>query len=327
MFDKEKLVQNSVERLGREVRNAGYDIDITTLTGIATRVTDQKLPNFAPSDFMPVVVGENPWAEDVLTYKTFNVGDNFESGIIETGSNNGRLATADTHFEGVRVPRKAWGFAINYNIPELMQAQARGNWSLVEKKESARYKSWMLGIQKTAFLGLSVGGIKGLLNQTGVTSNTTVITKAISAMNATEFQAFLAGAMPAYVANANNTAMPDTFIIPSSDYFGLATSADETYPLKSKLERIVESFRALTGNPNFEVKALPYADNTNSGLGVQRYVLYNRSDVESLSFEIPVDYTNTIADTFDGFNYSSVGYGQFSSVEAFRPLEMLYFDY
>ncbi len=133
--------------------------------------------------------------------------------------------------------------------------------------------------------------------------------------------------MPAYFANSNSTVLPDTFIIPTSDYLGLASSADETFPLKSKLERIIEAFRAMTGNMEFEVKPLAYADSTNNDLGVQRYVLYRRNDATSLTAEVPVDYTTTIFDTVNGFQYESVAYGQFSSVEAFRPLEMLYFDY
>ena len=326
---KENMIENAVARLSREIQNAaGFQIDIDTLTGIKTRVTEQKFYTVRPSDYMPVIVGENAWAEDTLTYKSFSIGDDFETGLIETGSNNGRLEEVTSQIEGVRVPRKVWAKAINYNLAELNQAQMSGNWSLIEQKETSRFKNWQLGIQKSAFIGLSsVTGLKGLLTQTGVTSNTAVITKSIKTMTATEFQTFLGGILPAYFANTGSTELPDTFIIPTSDFLGLVNAVDEGFPLKSRLERITESLQAATGNANFEIKPLAYADDAQSGLGVQRYVLYRKNDATSLTMEIPVDYTTTIFDTVNGFQYQSAAYGQFSSVEAFRPKEMLYFDY
>ena len=63
-FKKEQLIENAVVRLSKEIQNAaGFQIDIDTLTGIKARVTEQKLPAYAPSDYMPVVVGENAWME------------------------------------------------------------------------------------------------------------------------------------------------------------------------------------------------------------------------------------------------------------------------
>ena len=326
-LSKENLIEHKVAQLANEIQNAaGFQINIDTLTGIKARVTTQKFYEVTPSEFMPVEVGEDAWAMDRLTYSSFSTGEDFESGIIEQGSNDGRLTRSDTQITGVRVPRKVWGRTINYNLAELYTAQQSGNWSLVEAKEGSRYKSWQLGIQKTAFLGLS-GGIKGLLSQTGVTSNLTVITKKISSMSATEFNTFLSTFLNAYFTNANNTVLPDTFVIPTDDYLGLPTMVDEGFPLTSRLERILAVCKAATGNESFKVKSLVYCQSTRNSLGVERYALYRSNDAESLTFEVPVDYTTTIQDTVNGFNYESVGYGQFSSVDAFRPAEMLYFDY
>ena len=328
LHDKQTLIENAVSRLSREITNqTGFQINIDTLTGIKSRVSEQKFYQVLPSEFMPVEVGESPWAEDRLTYKSFSPADDFETGIIETGTNNGRMTRVDTQVEGIRVPRKVWGKTINYNIPELAQAQLAGNWSLVEQKEMSRVKNWQLGIQKIAFLGSDTDTrIKGLLTQTNVTINTTTITKKISTMTATEFQAFVALIMGDYFANSNSTVLPDTFVIPTDDYLGLVSAVDETFNMKSRLERLNEAFKAATGNENFKILSLAYAQTTRNDLGVNRYVMY-RQDPESLTMEIPVDYTTTIQDTINGFNYESVGYGQFSGVEAFRPAEMLYFDF
>lgn len=323
---KENMLERSMFRLGKELHNSGFDVDINTLTGIKARVTDQKFYEVAPSDFMPVEVGQNAWAVDSLTYLSTSTGSDFASGIIETGSNDGRIESADTQIDSVIVPRKVWAKSTNYNIPELMQAQVAGNWSLVERKEESRYRNWQLGVQGVAFLGLGDGtSVKGLLTQTNVTVNTTVITKAIKDMTATEFNAFLSNVLPTYFTNAGSTVLPTHFVMPMDDFLGLGSAVDEAFPLKSRLERLKETF--MTYVPNFEVKGLAYCSATNNSLGVNRYAMYRGGDASSLTMEIPVDYTTTIYDTINGFNYQSVGYGQFSGVQTYRPKEMIYFDY
>ncbi len=62
-----------------------------------------------------------------------------------------------------------------------------------------------------------------------------------------------------------------------------------------------------------------------AGLLGSVYSLYNY-DEESLRMDIPVDYTNTLANSIDNFSFQNVGYGQFTGVLAYRPLELMYFD-
>tara|TARA_R110000851_G_scaffold306239_5_gene464509 strand:- start:3044 stop:4057 length:1014 start_codon:yes stop_codon:yes gene_type:complete len=329
---KDIMIENAVARVSKEiglVANAqGIKIDIDTLTGIKAKVTEQKFYEIKPSDFMPVVVGENAWADDILTWKSYSTGDNFESGLVDTGSNSGRLAKADTDIEGVKIPVKHWATEIGYNLMELAQATRSGNFSVVDAKETARLKVWQLGVQRSAFLGLdSVTSVKGLLTQDSVTLNTTTIAKNIKDMNATEFQAFIGNIMSDYFENSNSTTLPDTFVMPTDDFLGCVNSTDEAFPLKSRLERMKESFEAATGNANFEIKSLAYAQLERNGLGLNRYVLYKRADDTSFRMDIPVDYTTTITDTVNGFSYQSVAYGSFSSAEAYRPAEMIYFDH
>jgi len=327
-MSKEALFNHAKTRLSREIHNAtGFQIDIDTLTGIKSRVTEQRFYEIAPSDYMPVEVGQDPWAEDRLTYLTFDTSNDFEAGIIETGSNSGRLERTDTQIEGIRVPRKVWAKANDYNIAELAQAQRSGNWSLIEQKESSRFRNWQLGVQRVAFLGLSGSNVNGLLSQPTVNSDLITITKKLSSMTATEFQAFLANVLPSYYANANSTILPDTFVMPTDDFLGLGSAVDETFNIKSRLERLIESFQQMTGNPDFKVMPLAYSQVANNDLGVTRYAMYRRNDATSLTMEIPVDYTTTIYDTVNGFSYNSVGYGQFSGLQSYRPLEMLYFDF
>ena len=333
--NKKELQNKKASLLGKEIENAlGFKIDIDTLTSIKTKVTGQKFYEVQPSEYMPVVVGEHAFNENILTYKDFSLSNDFESGILNGSTNRSQLESADAAIEGIQVPIKDWAKKIAYNIMELQKASQSGNWSLIESKERARFKNWQLGIQQVAFLGtISNPNVLGLLTQSDVTINSTTITKFIKDMTPAEFQAFLAQILDDYYANANNTVLPDTFVIPTADYLGLGTAVDETFNMKSRLQRIKESFAEITMNPNFKVMPLAYAQKErnsailNPGTGFNRYTLYRSSDEESLRMDVPVDYTTTIADTFDGFHYNSVAYGQFSGCKSYRPQEMIYFDH
>ncbi len=327
-FDRE--IKNALP--GAERNNAlGYEIDITSLTALLKSVTEQKFYTIPFADYLPVVVGEGAWATEITKYRDFSVGDSFDSGILNTGANHSGLAEVDSAVDAISTPVINWAKSISWSFMDMQMASRSGNWDIVSSKEKSRKRNWDLGIQEIAFWGApDLTNVAGLLTLSNVTSNTTLITKKISSMTAAEFQAFLAGLLEAYRANAVRTAMPTHFIIPEADYNGLATSVDETYPLKSRLERLLESMRLMTQNPNFAVKPCSYADKaTNaaiSGLNKNRYVLLNY-DEDSLRLDIPVDYTNTLQNTINGFHFQNVGYGQFTGVQTYRPKEILYFDW
>ena len=328
----QKQIDEMRNSVFKEYRNeGGFQLDTTTLTEIQKSVTDQKFFQVAPADFLPVIVGEGAWADDLLKYRSFSTAGDFETGVVNTGSNSGRQAEVDAEIDGIRLKIVNWAKLISWNLIDLEMASRSGNWDLVVEKEKSRKKNWDLGIQRVAFLGLDGNSdVDGLLTLPNVNSNTTLITKKINAMTNAEFQSLLAGLIEAYRANSNRTAMPTHFIIPEGDYNGLANSVDETFPLKSRLERLQESFRAITRNPNFSVQSLAYADAAqNAGTdvgGKNRYTLLNY-DEDSLAMNLPVDYTNTLAGSIDNFNYQNVGYGQFTGVKAYRSPEVLYFDF
>ena len=323
------LMQDEVnKRHGIRLQNAlGYEVDITTLTTIMKKISDQKFFEISPADYIPVRVGEGAWSSNLLTYRSFAMADDFATGVVNTGGNNSRLASADAGVDSLSIQVKNWAKSIGWNIMELQIAAKSGNWDLVTAKEGARKKNWDLGIQKIAFLGLSEDtSVLGLLNQSGITNNTTRITKKISSMTASEFKVFAAGVYEDYRSNCNRTAKPTHFVIPESDYNGLASQISPDFPIKSAMQVLVEAFKEITGNQAFKVLPLAYGDASYSGLGVQRYALYNY-DEASIRMDIPVDYTNTLANSLDNFNFQNVAYGQFTGALAYRPLELLYFSY
>jgi len=332
--NREQFVASTLQnKFNAEVKNAlGFEINITTLTQILKSVTEQKFFQVAPADYVPVVVGEGAWSSNIVKYRDYSVGDDFSTGILNTGTDHSRLAEVSSAVDSVTTPVQNWAKQISWSFMDLQIAARSGNWDVVSSKERSRKKNWDLGIQKIAFWGTNgnAGVARGLLTLSGVTSNTSLITKFISSMNAAEFQALLAGLIPAYRANSVYTAMPTHFIIPEADFNGLATSVDETYPLKSRLARLEEAFKLLTANPNFKILPLAYANKTVNaavpGLNLNRYTLLNY-DQDSIRMDIPVDYTNTMQNTINGFHFQNVGYGQFTGVQVYRPLEVLYFDF
>lgn len=324
----QKLVN---ERFGNAL---GYEVPITTLTTIVKKVSEQKLYQIAPADYIPIRVGEGTWSSNLTTYRSYDASDLFESGIINTGTSNARLSSVDSAVDALNIKINNWAKNAGWTIFELEEAAKSGNWDLVSSREKSRKRSWDLGIQKVAFLGATGqnaagGSCLGLLNQAGVTFDTTLITTKLSLMTYTQLATFQQAAIGSYRKNCNYTAYPTHLVIPESDYNGLAAQSSPQFPVKSTLQLLEEGFQVICRNKNFKILPLAYADVAN-GQGVlnplaatAQYAFLNY-DEESLRMDIPLDYTNTLANSLDNFMFQTAGYGQFSGVLAYRPLELYY---
>lgn len=317
-------------RNSKTQKNAlGYEIDITTLTTIMKRVTEQKFFEIAPADYLPVRVGEGAWSSNLVTYRSFQLADDFATGVVNTGADNSRLSVADAGVDSLSIVVRNWAKSIGWSIMDLNMAAKAGNWDLVTAKEKSRKRNWDLGIQKVAFLGLTGdSSVLGLYNQSGVTNDTTFMSGPLKGMATVDFKNFCANVLNLYRANNNRTAWPTHFIIPESDYLGLAATSSPDFPIKSTLQLLEETFQTMCRNKSFKILPNAYGDATyNSAvINTQRYILLNY-DEESVRMDIPVDYTNTLANSIDNFSFQNVGYGQFTGVLAYRPLEMYYFSF
>jgi hypothetical protein len=322
------------ERFGNSL---GYEVSITTLSTIVKKITEQKFYEIPPADYLPVRVGEGTWSSNLTTYRSFDIADEFETGVMNTGGQNARLAAADSGVDALNIKVVNWAKSIGWSIFDLELAAKSGNWDLVTAKEKARKRNWDLGIQRVAFLGArgmnsSGGSCLGLLNQPGVTVNplttggASVLTAPISSLNTAQLKTFTANLVDSYRNNCQRTAWPTHFIIPESDFNGLASQASPDFPIKSTLQLLEEMFQVICRNPQFKILPLAYGDKAYSGYSVQSYVLLNY-DEESVRMDIPLDYTNTLANSLDNFSFQNVGYGQFTGVLAYRPLEMAYYQF
>lgn len=326
----------------RGIQNSlGYERTITTLTSIQKKVTEQKFFEIAPADYVPVRVGEGAWSSNLLTYREYASFGSFENGIINLGGNNARVANNDTGVDSLSIRIVDWAEGLGWSIIEIEKAAKSGNWDIVSSKERARKRVWDLGIQKIAFLGVGQGitgpnkQVLGLLNQNldldvgaQVKIDTTLLTNSITSLAATPSQlsAFLQQLLTRYRNNCNRTAYPTHFLIPESDYNGMLTASSPDFPLKSILQYMEETLKGITKNPNFKVMSLSYGDAAYNGGSNQCYVLLNH-DEESIRMDIPVDYTNTLANSIDNFSFQNVAYGEFTGVKAYRPLELYYIQF
>lgn len=333
----EKIVLNELERRSAEsctaqIKNSlGFEIPITTLTTIAKKISEQKFFEIAPAEYVPMKVGSGQWTSNIITYRSFDIAGSFESGYIDQGIDGDRMASADAGVDALTIQVKNWAKVVTWAIPELQLAATSGNWDLVIAKEKSRKKNYDLGIQKIAFLGAqglngAGGPVQGLYTQAGVTTNTTVITSAISGLAVGPLKTFVQTVVEAYRANCARTAWPTHFVVPESDYNGMASQASADFPILSVLKLLEDAFKIVTRNDGFKILPCAYGDQAYSGLGKQIYAMYNM-DEESLRMDVPVPYTNTVANSINNFQFQNVAYSQHTGVLAYRPAELLYFTF
>lgn len=306
---------------------AGYEHALTVLTQIKAQVIKQKFYEVNPSDFMPVVVGEGAWMNNLVFNSVYENADDFESGMTDSSRPFAKKPATDIEIIAKPVPIVSWNKAFNYSIMEVAQA-SKGNVDLITAAEAARKRNWDLGIQRVAFLGSkSRSDILGLYNGESVSVNNTFITAPISGLAAADFLTFVAGLLKLYATNVNYTTRPNRFAMPEADYLGMMAPVSSSYPMVSKLQYLEDALKKLCG-ADFKIVSTAYGNKdqmATAGVTGYRYILY-RDDPEALEFNIPVAYTTTAFGTANGFDFENVAMGQFSGVYFKRPAEALYFD-
>ena len=310
----------------------GYQYTIQTTHLIRAKVITQKFYEVPPAEFVPIEVGEGAWMEDIQTNLVYQTGGVFERGI-QSVADPSDIAQVSVGLAPVPAKIVSWAMGYTYSNMEIEKALAADNWDVVTAKTAAVKKLWDLGIQKIAFLGLlsDPTNVPGLLSNASVNANTAIITQAISTMSVTQLQTLIAALLADYFANSNNTVLPDTFVMPLSDYLGMGVPYSGTFPVTSMLEYFIRMFKEITQNPNFKVMGVYYANQAaNSGYwragGTNRYCLY-RKDPEVLRMVLPVDLILNAPATPNNFNWEGVGVGQFTGAVAYRPAEIRYYDW
>lgn len=307
----------------------GIEQNLTTLTQLLANVQRQKfytLNGQALTDFIPIEMGTGAYAKQLTQFAVAQVGDNFETGIVQPGNGINKDANVDIAVDTISIRNNFWRMKYQATNEIVRMAQVnQETFSYIEEQERARLKTAQLGLQKVAFLGTSDGLNEGLLNLSGVTVNTTLIPANFANMSTAQLNNFATTAMSTYFALTNSTVFPNTMVIPTSDLAGLATYISSTYPVgetrKEFLERV---FKAAGAPADFKILHTVY-NNTAGTSGTARYVLYNR-DADTLSMYIPKPYTPYPLYPVGSLDMISDAEMQFTGVWAKRPQEILYMD-
>lgn len=308
--------------------NYGLEQTLTTLTQVVAGVQRQKFYTIdgALTDYIPMEMGTGAYGQSLFQYTVAQVGDQFESGIVQPGNGINKDANVDIVIDGISIKNNYW--RMKYQATKELVEMARANavnFSYIEEQERARLKTYQLGIQKVAFLGTDDGLNEGLLNLSGVTVNTTLMPADFATMSTAQLNNFAATAAATFFANSNSTSFPNTLLVPTQALGGLATFISTTYPVgETRKEFLERAFKAAGAPADFKILHTVYG-NTASTTGGQRYVLYNR-DADVLKMYLPKPYTPYPLYPTGSLDMVSDAEAQFTGVWAKREKEILYMD-
>lgn len=306
-----------------DVSGIGAQIDINTLTVLLKTVSTQKFYTVDIEKYLPIDT-DGGWADQVLQIREYLPSQPM-TGFIDQAAHGAKMAVAEAAVDGLYIPALTWAKKIEFSIAEVNQAALLGNFSLITAKERSRKKSYDLDMQQLAFLGYKNSKVKGLLNQSDVvTVNSDFVQKMISDMNYTEMNTFVAKLVELYRANCDRTAYPNTLVIPEADYNGLASQVSPEFPVKNKLQLLQEALDIICMK-HVEILPSAYADSRYNTLGVNRYALYNK-DFDTIRLQKAIDYTPTMMNNIDGWNFVNTAFARTFGVIINRPKEVLYFD-
>lgn len=308
--------------------NYGIEKTISTLTQIVAGVQRQKFYTVdgALTDYVPMELGTGAYGQGLFQYTVAQVGDQFETGIVQPGNGINKDANVDIVVDGISIKNNFW--RMKYQATKELVEMARANavnFSYIEEQERARLKTYQLGIQRVTFLGTNDGLNKGLLNLDGVTINTSLIPANFGTMTTAQLNNFAATAVATFWANSNSTSFPNTLLIPTQDLGGLATFISSTYPVgETRKDFLERAFKAAGAPQDFKILHTAYNKTAGTG-GTARYVLYNR-DADVLKMYLPKPYTPYPLYPTGSLDMISDAEAQFTGVWAKRPKEILYMD-
>ena len=141
--DLEKTGAGNMERL---IKNAGYEVDVTTLTTIMKSIVEQKFFEVPFADYVPVKVGEGAWSSQLTTFTSYVLGDDFATGVMGIGSSSERMASINAQISSINVKVANWGKTMSWSLFDLQAMSKAGNFDMVVTLEKARKKNWDLGI-------------------------------------------------------------------------------------------------------------------------------------------------------------------------------------
>ena len=309
-----------------DVPASGVIQTVDTLTTIQEKVLETKYYTtpFPLTDYVKMDVGRGAYGTSIFQFVTAYTGATFEQSIVNpasTGVHNN--ATSDIRIDGISIKNNFFRNDYSISNEELrMAAAGRVSFDIVEQKEKARKQMWDLGIQKSHFLG--IGDNKGLLNQTGVTVNTSLLPTGLALLSVAEIKNFAANAISTYYNQTKGTYFPNRWCMPSDAYMQLGVPYGNTFGMPTLLEVFENAFKKAGAPADFKIVHTIYANNA-ATTTYGRHVLYN-NDEENIIRYIPKAYTPHPLFPLGSLDMISQSEGQFTGVQVKKPETVLYID-
>lgn len=305
----------------------GIEQAITTLTRIVVGVQRQKFYTVQGSltDYVPIEMGTGAYGKYLFQYAVAQVGDSFESGIVQPGNGINKDANLDITVDGISIKNNFW--RMKYQATKEILEMAKVNavdFSYVEEQEIARKTTVDRGIQKVEFLGTSDGLNYGLLNQPNITINTSLLPTSVPTMTIEQLTNFAKTAISTYFTHTNSTVFPNTWLMPTATYMSLGVPINPEFPIGTVKEFLEKAFIAAGAPADFKILHTVYNNTAGTG-GRGRHVLYNR-DPQTLTMYISKPYTPYPFYPTGSLDMISDAEMQFTGVWVKRPKEVLYLD-
>ena len=324
----------------------------------SVREVSQKVYNTAGA-LQPMVTGEfiDPDVVEQTTTQWEDINQCFGSGLRASGLNllylkkyrevisskkpysyfvapsgDSPINNIDVAFDSLDLKCYFFQSQISYTPLQLATTGGAGVQNLVGKKTRAAARVAELAFQQTMAMGNPLDpNSRGLLNQSGVSVDTTSIPTTTALMDNTQFTTMV-NKMAGYIGNQMSLgAKLDTLVLP---YFEIAAMT-ATYiaigstPLaKTRLQYLIDSLTAL--NPAFKMYMCPYADQTyntefstpTNQLAKNIWVLYNKKYIMG-GETFPFTQVGFMSD--NGNNFNAVNTTAFTDVLITNPKAAVYF--
>lgn len=299
----------------------GVEMDTTTLTVLLKTISQQKFYQIALEKYAKIDT-DGGWADQVLQVREYLPSKPMAS-FVDQSAHGAKINVAEASVDGIYIPAVTWVQQIEVSLAEMQQAALLGNWSILEAKERSRKKSHDLDMQQLFFTGYKK--LNGLLTFADVaTVDTALLSSKISDLDYTELNTFAKSLIESYRLNCDRTAYPTKFVIPESDFNGLSAQVNPQFPLRTKLSMLKEAIDGVCPRP-VEILPCAYSDTKYNALGVNRYALYS-DDFDTIRFQKAIDYTPTMINNLDGWNYVNTAFARTFGMILNRPKELMYFD-
>lgn len=319
-----------------DTSSAGYQYTIDTLTQISADTVAQKFYTDEPSKYLTIRVGQMGWKESINQRLEFIGGPDFSAWRSGVGNGESRNVSVDAGLSSKTYKARQFTGGVVWNRNEIEQAAAANDWDPVAAKLRALKKSYDLGFQEMFFFGEpgQNAAFPGLIINPDITVNTSLITAPLGGLSAANLETFLAGCIPTYFTQTAQTEMPDTFLIPYSDYLTLTQSpfpsATGVVQPTNRLDYIVNAFKRATQNDGFRIMPSAYCEatrNTAAGLNKQAYLLYRSKDSTTARMDVGVPFMMGAMTPVSSFTFRQEAISKFTGVQIYRPLEFLRFQY